>query len=135
MLRRLSIAPVVRASGAPNRSLSVKKLVAQHGVKFVVFYVCVNETIVIFLTYLLHYNYFGKDDLVGVLEKVGASKYFDLSKVEHKSWTLFNGRLEISARLLANFAAASLFMSLVTPVKLPVLIGIYARLQKRFGVK
>lgn len=103
----------------------MKETIKTHGIPAALFYWITNEILVCILTYFLHYGYFGKEDLIGFLEHIGASKYVNLEVVEHKNWSFFDGRLVISARLIANFTAASVFMSLWTPLQLPLAIAIY----------
>lgn len=123
MLRQYAVLSLARASG--RRNSSWKARIREHGVPALTFYWVVNEIVVCYLTYLLHYDYIGGGDLLSVLERVGADKYMDLSKVESKNWYLFDGRLCITARFLTNFAAASAFMSILTPVKFPLIISMY----------
>lgn len=108
----------------------MKTVVLDYGLPVALYYWITNEIIVCVLTYFLHFGYFGKEDLIDILEKVGVSKYINLNAIETKSWSLFNGRLTVSARLLANFAAASLFMTLWTPLQVPICIATYPYLRR-----
>ncbi|CBZ23015.1 conserved hypothetical protein [Leishmania mexicana MHOM/GT/2001/U1103] len=123
---------VVRPLALHTRGMSMRTVVIEHGVPLSLYYFVTNELLVCLLTCLLHYGYFGQEDLIGFLKSVGASKYVDLNSIEGKSWSLFGGQLVVSARLVANFTAASLFMSLWTPVQLPICIATYPYL-KRFS--
>lgn len=113
-----------------RRPMSMRALVVQHGAPLAAYYFITNEMLVCLITYLLHYNYFGKDDLISVLDSLGASRFIDLKSIEGKSWSLFGGRLEVSVRLVANFTAASLFMSLWTPLQLPLCVATYPYLRR-----
>ncbi|KAG5488252.1 hypothetical protein LSCM4_08329 [Leishmania orientalis] len=121
---------VVRPLVLRAREMSMKTVVVEHGAPLSLYYFITNELLVCLLTYLLHYGYFGKEDLIGLLKCIGASKYIDLSSIEGKSWSLFDGQLVVSARLVANFTAASIFMSLWTPVQLPICIATYPYLKR-----
>ncbi|KPA73681.1 hypothetical protein ABB37_09613 [Leptomonas pyrrhocoris] len=114
-----------RPAAAYTRNVSMKKLVMEYGAPLALYYFITNELLVCGLTYLLHYGYFGKEDLIDFLESVGASRYINLKAVEGKSWSFFDGRVAVSARLVANFTAASVFMSLWTPLQVPVCIATY----------
>lgn len=111
---------------------SMKDAVLRYGFSVALYYWITNEAMVCALTFCLHYHYFGKEDLVSVIEKCGVSKYIDLREIEGKSWSFWSGRLEISARLLANFTAASLFMSLFTPLQLPFCIATFPAVSRFF---
>ena len=122
LTRRFS---VFRPRAANVRSISMRAGVVEYGFPLALYYFITNEMLVCGLTYLLHYGYFGKEDLIGFLESIGASKYIDLKAIEGKSWSFFNERIVISARLVANFTAASVFMSLWTPLQVPICIATY----------
>ncbi|KAG5488104.1 hypothetical protein LSCM1_08169 [Leishmania martiniquensis] len=126
LLRRFR---VVRPLALRGCSMFMKTVVVEHGVPLSLYYFITNEIIVCVLTYLLHYGYFGKEDLIDLLKYIGASKYIDLNSIEGTSWSLLDGQLVVSARLVANFTAASLFMSLWTPVQLPICIATYPYLK------
>ncbi|GET85386.1 hypothetical protein, conserved [Leishmania tarentolae] len=115
-----------------TRRMSMRTVVVEHGIPLSLYYFITNEILVCLLTCLLHYGYFGQEDLIGFLKSVGAAKYIDLNSIEGKSWSLFGGQIVVSARLVANFTAASFFMSLWTPVQLPICIATYPYL-KCFG--
>jgi hypothetical protein len=121
-LRRLRI---LRPMATNKRGISIKTLVLEYGAPLALYYFITNEMMVCGLTYLLHYGYFGKEDLISFLESVGASKYIDLKAIEGKSWSLLDGHLVISARLVANFTAASIFMSLWTPLQIPICVATF----------
>lgn len=115
----------LRPVAANTRRVSMKKLMVEYGAPLALYYFITNELLVCGLTYLLHYGYFGKEDLIGFLESVGVSKYVNLKAIEEKSWSFFSDRVVISARLVANFTAASVFMSLWTPLQIPLCIATY----------
>ncbi|CAJ1015625.1 hypothetical protein Q4I30_000706 [Leishmania utingensis] len=121
---------VVRPLTFQARRMSMRTVAIEHGVPLALYYFITNEILVCLLTYLLHYDYFGQDDLIGFLKFVGASKYIDLNSIEGKRWSFFDERITLSARLVANFTAASLFMSLWTPVQLPICITTYPYLKR-----
>ncbi|KAG5512289.1 hypothetical protein JKF63_07811 [Porcisia hertigi] len=127
LFRRLR---VVHPIPLHTRRLSMRAMVVEHGVPLFLYYFITNEVLVCMVTYLLHYGYFGKEDLIGFLKSLGASKYVDLESIEGKQWSFFGGHVVLSARLVTNFTAASLFMSLWTPVQLPLCVATYPYLKR-----
>lgn len=131
MFRRVRCAHLIPRIGQKQvRHVSMKELVLKHGLYCALYYWITNEMLVCVFTYLLHYGYLGKEDLIGFLENVGADKYLNLKNIETKSWSFFNGSLVISARLVANFIAASVFMSLFTPIQVPIAVATYPYLRR-----
>lgn len=122
----------LRTPQLTTRSISIKSAVVEYGAPVALYYFITNEFLVGVVTYLLHYGYFGKEDLIGVLESIGASKFLDLKSIEAKSWSFFDDRFVISARFVANFTAASIFMSLWTPIQLPLCVATYPAIRRGF---
>lgn len=130
MFRRLRLNHLVFQPGTKqSRHVSMKEFAFKHGPYCAIYYWVTNEMLVCLFTYLLHYGYLGKEDLVDFLENVGADKYINLRNIEGKSWSFFNGNVTISARLVANFVAASVFMSLFTPIQIPIAVATYPYLR------
>lgn len=110
------------AAAAPRwRRTGFGRLVAQYGVPLAVYYFIFNESCIVFVTFLLHKDYVSGTAVLEVINRFGAGGRLNLGEL--MSMTLTLGPLELSARLVANFALASVFMSLWTPLQIPFCIA------------
>jgi hypothetical protein len=101
----------------PKKLRGIRKLISTLGVWLALYYFMFNECCVILVTAMLHNDYLQTGDIESLFEYLGVSKYVDVQS--HLQKTLHIGPWEISGRLAANFALASLFMSLWTPIQIP----------------
>jgi len=111
--------------------LSVGNLIKTYGLPLAIYYWVTNEILVCIITYLLHYGYFGGSDVMSLLKSLGLDNYCDFSKIEASSFEV--GPVSISARLATNFALASAFMALWTPLQVPFCVVTLPRIKRIFG--
>lgn len=108
------------------RCSSFKKMVKTHGVHFGLYYWITNEILVIALTYCLYYDYFGKDFIANLVDRCTPSSWqIDLHHAGEENWSFFGGRMQISPKLVGDFTFASVVMSFVTPLQLPICAATY----------
>lgn len=122
------------------RSVSVKQLVKSYGIPFGVYYWITNEVLVLILTYCLYYDYFGRDllfravDRLSIyLEKLPFGKV-NLHEIGDHSWRFFDGRLQVDPKLVGDFTVASVVMSLLTPVQIPICAATFPWLKRRWSL-
>ena len=95
-------------------------MIQDHGIYFAAQYFIFNEMCVLYLTYLLHCDYLGTGDIEKVVNYIGLSKFVDVNSQLDNSFQI--GLWEVSGRLVANFGIASAFMSLCTPLQIPLCV-------------
>lgn len=105
-------------------------LLRKNGVYFGLYYWITNEMMVIGLTYCLYYDYFGKELLANIVDKITPSFWkIDVHHIGEHNWSIAG--VELSPKLMADFAVSSLVMSAFTPLQLPVCAATYPWLRRR----
>ena len=107
------------------------KLVRQYGAPLAIYYIALNESLVALLTYLLHYDYIGTNEMNAVIKWMGAEDYISLNHDVPTHSRSF-GPFTISPRLVLNFSIATAFMSLWTGVQIPFCVATLPYLQAAF---
>ena len=121
--------PQQMAAGFWDRG--IMGLIRKHGAALALYYFAFNESCVLGITYLLHYDYFAVGDIANLLKYVGAERLLDIDNVAGKSkqW----GPITISAKFIMNFTIASSFMSLFTGFQIPFCIATLPWIRQRFA--
>jgi hypothetical protein len=99
----------------------VGKLIKKYGFPLAIYYLAFNETCVLIITALLHYDYLGAGDIAAMLKWLGAERLLNVGNVAGKTREI--GPITISARFIINFTIASTFMSLWTGFQIPFCIA------------
>mmetsp|Transcript_34158 Transcript_34158/g.105576 ORF Transcript_34158/g.105576 Transcript_34158/m.105576 type:complete len:247 (-) Transcript_34158:52-792(-) len=103
-------------------------LIKRHGPALAAYYFILNESCVLGITYLLHYDYLGTGDIMALLKKIGAERLLDIDSVSGKSTNI--GPVTVSAKFIMNFGIASSFMSLFTGFQMPFCIATLPMVQR-----
>lgn len=120
-----------------RRRFFIKKIGKSSGLHVGLYYWVTNEILVFLLTYLLYFDYFGRDVLSATYDKfstyleklpIGKVNFHELG--DHQ-WSFFDGRLLIDPKLVGDFTVASIFMSLCTPIQFPICVATYPWLKRR----
>ena len=118
------------AAVVPPRISAWKRLVMDYGMPLALYYFVLNECCVVIVTFLLHRDYMHTGDVVSLMKTLGAERYFGDLDNTMKSSVNFFGIFEVSGQLAANFAAASAFMSLWTPLQIPFCVATLPYIRK-----
>lgn len=119
--------------GSQCRAISMKEMAKTHGIYFGLYYWITNEILVVALTYFLYYDYFGKDVIANIVDRISPSFWkIDLHHMGETNWSFFGGRINISPKLVGDFTFASVVLSLFTPLQIPVCAATYPWLRRNW---
>ena len=118
--------PVERATATKGMAALVKR----YGLALAIYYFFFNQACVVSVTLLLQSGVVGGDGIFTLLRWLHVEHWVgDLDRFKDSHFRPFgNWGPEVSARLLANYALATAFMSLWTPLQLPFCVGTLPRL-------